>query len=139
MVILSGFVVLFLVILIVVLVLIAYKLGKAKRDSEWQSKLNRLRREIADKQRAGIKGKIAETFAPYLGDFPFKPSECKFIGDPIDYVVFEGLDDRDVRGIHFVDVKTDTSELKKHQKQIKDIINSDGKMSFVEYRFRTKD
>ena len=115
-----------------------FKLGGAQKDAEWEKKLVRLRGSIADKQRAGVKGRVAETFAPFLGDFPFKASECKFLGDPIDYVVFEGLDNREITGIHFVDVKADTSQLKKHQRQVKDIIRKNGRMSFVTYRVRTR-
>jgi predicted Holliday junction resolvase-like endonuclease len=127
-----------IIIFVVVIAYIFYKLGMYKKEIEWKSKLQKLRGEIADKQRAGIKGKVAETFAPYLGNFPFKPSECKFLGDPIDYVVFEGLDNRDIVGIHFLDVKSDSSELKKHQRQVKDIIAKKGNISFKTFRFRTK-
>ena len=137
MVVLNNFVVVILIVLVAVLLWIVFKLGQSKKEVEWRGKLEKIRREVADKQRAGIKGKVAETFAPYLGDFPFKPSECKFLGDPIDYVVFEGLDSRNVVGVHFVDVKTDSSELKKHQKQIKEVVESGKNMSFVEYRFKT--
>ncbi|MBS3140127.1 hypothetical protein J4479_03920 [Candidatus Woesearchaeota archaeon] len=115
-----------------------YKWGQFRKEQEWKEKLEKLRSEIADKQRAGIKGKITEMFAPYLEGFPFKASECKFIGDPIDYVVFEGLDNRDITGIHFLDVKADSSELKKHQRQIKEIIEQKGNIGFKTFRFRTK-
>ena len=115
-----------------------YKWGQFRKEQEWKEKLEKLRSEIADKQRAGIKGKITEMFAPYLEGFPFKASECKFIGDPIDYVVFEGLDNRDITGIHFLDVKADSSELKKHQRQIKEIIEQKGNIGFKAFRFRTK-
>ena len=124
------------VILVLFLFIIFYKLGKSKSDLEWEKKLVRLRSSIADKQRAAVKGSVAETFAPYLGDFPFKPSECKFLGDPIDYVVFEGLDKREVTSITFVDVKTDSAVLSKHQRQIRDVVKK-GKVSFVEYRVKT--
>lgn len=114
-----------------------YLLGKYKKENEWKDKLQKLRLEIADKQRAGIKGKVTEMFAPYLKDFPYKASECKFLGDPIDYVIFEGLDNRDIKGIHFLDVKADSSELKKHQKQIKEIVDQKGNISFSTFKFRT--
>lgn len=131
-----AYLVLFLFILVIFCWLF-YILGQYKKESEWKDKLQRLKLEIADNQRAGIKGKVTEMFAPYLKDFPFKASECKFIGDPIDYVVFEGLDQRDIKGIHFLDVKADSSELKKHQKQIKEIIDNKGNISFRTFKFRT--
>ena len=99
-----------------------------------EERLLKLRREIAEKQRAGIKGKISEIFAPYLKGFPFKPSECKFIGDPIDYIVFEGLDERDIKRICFVEVKSGKSKLSKHQKQIEEIIKNK-EIGWFLYRF----
>ncbi len=139
MVVISGFVMFILILLIFILLYVLYRLGQAQQDRAWQAKLQKLRGEIADKQRAVVKGGVAETFAPLLGDFPFKPSECKFLGDPIDYVVFEGLNERNITAIHFVDVKADSSQLKKHQKQIKEIVEQKGPMSFLTYRIKTED
>ena len=122
---------------LLVVIWVTYKLTAYRKDLQWQKNLVSLRNNIAEKQRAGIKGKLAETFAPFLPGFPFKPSECKFIGDPIDYLVFEGLDERDVKGIHLVEIKDSNSKLSKHQKQIKDIIDDlDSKeVTFREVRF----
>ncbi|MBI5804132.1 hypothetical protein HY450_02720 [Candidatus Pacearchaeota archaeon] len=136
-----NFVLVAIIVLLIFLSYFLYRLGVRRgvyrREIEWQENLSRLRREIAEKQRVGIKGKVAEAFAPYLPEFPFKPSECKFIGDPIDYLVFEGLDERDIRGIHLVEIKDGKSKLSKHQKQIKDLIDklNSEEISFKEVRF----
>ncbi|MBU0761174.1 MAG: hypothetical protein KJ600_04490 [Nanoarchaeota archaeon] len=121
----------------IIVIWLTYKLAVLRADLKWQKNLVSLRKSIADQQRAGIKGKVSETFAPFLGGFPFKPSECKFLGDPIDYVAFEGLDERDVKGVHFVEVKQGTSKLSKHQKQIKDLIDDlkSDEVTFKEFRF----
>jgi predicted Holliday junction resolvase-like endonuclease len=129
------------IIILLILIFIAFKFGikqgKYEKEIEWQQQLVKLKRDIAERQRAGVKGKISEAFAPFLQGFPFKASECKFIGDPIDYLIFEGLDERDIQAIHLVDVKADTSKLSKHQKQIKDIIDSLNSpfVRFHEFRF----
>lgn len=123
------------------LIWIMYKTGLQKgryeKEIEWQENLNKIKREIAERQRVGIKGKVTEAFAPFLQGFPYKASECKFIGDPIDYLVFEGLDERDIKGIHLVEVKSGKSKLSKHQKQIKDMINElkSKKVKFKEFWF----
>ncbi|MBU1988084.1 MAG: hypothetical protein KKD94_01220, partial [Nanoarchaeota archaeon] len=117
---LSPTTLLFAAIIFFVVIYLTYKLASYRKHLEWQSNLIRLKSQIADNQRACIKGRVAETFAPFLEGFPFKASECKFIGDPIDYVAFEGLNERDIKKIHFVEVKEGTSKLSKHQKQIKD-------------------
>jgi predicted Holliday junction resolvase-like endonuclease len=122
----------------VLIVWLTYKLASLRANLKWQKNLVSLRKSIADQQRAGIKGKVSETFAPFLEGFPFKPSECKFLGDPIDYVVFEGLDERDIKGIHFLDVKSGGARLSKHQKQIKDLIDEldNDDVTFEEFRFK---
>ena len=136
-----GLVLLSLLLLFLLLIIyyIGQYMGKAQKEREWQEKLLGLRGDIADKQRAGIKGKVTEMFAPYLEGFPMKASECKFLGDPIDYIAFEGLDERNVKAIHFIDVKADSSELSKHQKQIKEIVEGahSSQMQFHTFHFKT--
>lgn len=128
-----------LLILIFFIYKIGIKQGKYQAELQWQQQLTSLRADIANNQRANIKGKVAETFAPFLYGFPFKPSECKFLGDPIDYVVFEGLDNRDIKGIHFLEVKSDSAKLSKHQKHIKELIDSlnTNKITFNEFNFQS--
>jgi predicted Holliday junction resolvase-like endonuclease len=53
---------------------------------------------------------------------------------PIDYLIFEGLDERDIKKIHLLEVKNEKSKLSKHQKQIKDIIE---KLNTKEVTFKT--
>lgn len=133
------------IFVIITIAWLFYKIGLWKglysKDSEWQSKLQKMKYDIAQKQRVGIKGQVAETFAPFLWNFPFKPSECKFLGDPIDYIVFEGLDERDIKKIHLVEVKTDKSKMSKHQKQIKDLVDKIGtdKIEFHNFDFKSED
>jgi predicted Holliday junction resolvase-like endonuclease len=130
------------ILLLIVFIFIFYKLGlsqgKSQKELEWQKNLVSLRSQIADRQRAGIKGKVTEAFAPFLEGFPFKASESKFIGDPIDYLVFEGLDERDIKGVHLVEVKENTSKLSKHQKQIKDLIDNldSDEVTFSTFNFK---
>jgi predicted Holliday junction resolvase-like endonuclease len=125
------------IVIFLVIIYLTYKLSCYKTDLKWQKNLVKLRGDIANSQRANIKGKVTETFAPFLEGFPFKASECKFLGDPIDFVAFEGLDERDVKGVHFVDVKSGGARLSKHQKQIKDLIDSlnSEDVTFREFRF----
>ena len=129
--------IIFLIILIYIFYKVGIKQGSSQKELEWQEKIPQMQKAVAEHQRAGIKGKVTEAFAPFLPGFPYKASECKFIGDPIDYLVFEGLDERDIKGVHFVEVKQGTSKLSKHQKQIKDLIDSlfSDKVSFREFNF----
>ena len=61
-------------------------------------------------------GQIAEQLAPFTNEFKHDPKRAHFIGQPIDYVVFE--DDK----IVFVEVKSGDSKLSSSQRNIRDII-----------------
>jgi predicted Holliday junction resolvase-like endonuclease len=43
------------------------------------------------RSRAVTTGKVLEHFAPHLSDFPYNPQDARFIGNPVDYVVFDAV------------------------------------------------
>ncbi len=56
------------------------------------------RRDSTHQSRAVLKGKMAEQMAPLLPGFDYWPADARFLGDPIDYIVFNGyskIKDRD--------------------------------------------
>ncbi|MGH2606267.1 MAG: Holliday junction resolvase-like protein [Anaerolineales bacterium] len=55
--------------------------------------LDDARKDSVDRSRSSLKGKIAEQIAPLLPGFPYLPADARFLGDPIDYVVFRGRSD----------------------------------------------
>lgn len=61
-------------------------------------------------------GQISEQLAPFLKEFKYDPKKSHFIGQPIDYIIFE--DNR----IVFLEVKSGKSKLTKSQKDIKENI-----------------
>jgi len=74
--------------------------------------------------KAVIRGKIAEEFIPLFPDFPYSMGDCKFVGMPIDYLVFDGMsavrNGEDVPiTIILSDVKTNTAQRSKIQNAIK--------------------
>lgn len=72
-------------------------------------------------------GQISEQLVPFLSVFKFYPKRAHFIGQPIDYVVFE--DD----AVTFVEVKSGGAQLTSTQKLIKKLIQ-DGKVRWEEIR-----
>ena len=48
------------------------------------------RKESVRASRSSLKGKITEQLAPLLPGFLYEPADARFLGDPIDYVVFNG-------------------------------------------------
>jgi predicted Holliday junction resolvase-like endonuclease len=65
-------------------------------------------------------GKITEHLVPFHVDFPFNPKDARFIGSPIDMIVFDGHSEkREEIIIYIVEVKTGNSKLTPIQQKIK--------------------
>ena len=87
-----------------------------------------------------IQGKMAEQMAPIMPEFQYLPSDAKFLGDPIDYVVFDGYSDfRDGDGLAedinvvLIDIKSGGARLTKGQMAIAQAIR-DGRVRFETIR-----
>jgi predicted Holliday junction resolvase-like endonuclease len=86
-----------------------------------------IRNDAVNRSRSTLKGKIAEQLAPVLPGFLFNPADARFIGSPVDYIIFDGLtevaDDkkRSIR-IVFMDVKQGGGSLTHTQRVIKKAI-----------------
>lgn len=127
---LIGILALFLVILF-----IGYIIGKYVSRKEHEDKIPEIR-EIAIKQsRAVLSGQFSEQIAPYLPEFPFKPTEARFIGKPVDFVVFKGMDEKKIDGVVFVEVKTGKSQLSSVEKSLKETIQNK-KVEWCEYNVK---
>lgn len=127
-------IILVLVIGVAVLFLaIGYIIGKKLTEHLWKDKLPQIREEAISRSRSVLAGQFSEQLAPYLPDFPFKPTEAKFIGKPIDFLVFEGMDEKEIREVVFVEVKSGKAILNAHEKNLKEAIK-EKKVRWVEYR-----
>ena len=78
-------------------------------------------------------GKITEHFVPYLPDFAYNPKDARFLGSPIDFIVFDGLNDGEVNNIVFIEVKTGNSALSGRERRIRDAIQAN-KVRWIELR-----
>ncbi len=126
-------IILFLLVLIVIAYIIGYRTGTFRRDRFWETELPNHRKDAILKSRAILTGQFTEQLAPYLPDFKFLPTECRFMGKPIDFLVFKGLDNKDVKEIVFVEVKSGNSKLNSVERQIKKAIENN-KVIWKEYR-----
>ena len=93
-------------------------------------------------QRNVLKGQIGE---PFIADFPYNPADCRFMGEPIDYVIFHNLHAcsegsvpiEDVKVI-FAEIKTGKAKLNPRQKILRQVIENK-QFSFEELRIKTDD
>lgn len=70
---------------------------------------------------------MTEQFMPLLRDYPYDPTNFRFLGSPIDGIQFE--DDK----IIFVEFKSANSQMSEKQRKIADLIYQK-KVEFEEHR-----
>ncbi|SDB99157.1 Holliday junction resolvase-like protein [Acinetobacter boissieri] len=96
-----------------------------KLQAEHTLELQVAQKRSVNTSRAVLKGKMAEQFAPILPEFNYLPADARFLGDPIDYVIFDGYTAfRDGEGraedikVIFMDIKSGKARLTAGQKAI---------------------
>ena len=90
--------------------------------SEWKILEEKGLREDAIKRSMSVNlGKITEHLIPFSEYFKqFNPKDARFIGSPIDLIVFDGgVDEKPEINIYFVEIKTGASALTPLQKRIR--------------------
>jgi hypothetical protein len=101
-------------------------------------------RRRVEQSRAVLKGQVAEHFAPLLPGFGYHPKDARFLGQPVDYVVFNGLNElggvtsgtssrpREIE-IVLVEIKTGGGRLGPGEKAIRDAVAA-GRVRFETLR-----
>lgn len=94
----------------------------AERRRELEEMKTRMTTRAKVTARAVNLGKIIEKIVPSFSSFSYAPGECRALFEPIDYVVFSGLNKRRVESIAFVDVKSGASRLNESQRSIRQAV-----------------
>ncbi|MDQ2726887.1 MAG: hypothetical protein M3Y91_03255 [Actinomycetota bacterium] len=105
----------------------AWEVRRATRllDAWRNQEADRLAAAAERRSRAVVRGQITEQVTPLLEGFAWDPADARFLGKPVDYVVFDGYaevraGERDrLRDIVFVDVKTGRAGLSKVERRVK--------------------
>jgi len=91
-----------------------------KRDAEAE-----IRRDAVRRSQSVVTGKVSEHLVPFLGDFPYNPKDVRFLGTPVDLIVFDGMDEDALSEIVFVEVKTGPSAaLTTRERRIRDAVRA---------------
>lgn len=112
----------------------------AELELEHQQALVSAQKRSVNTSRAVLKGKMAEQLAPIMPEFQYLPSDAKFLGDPVDYVVFDGYSDfrggegraEDIEVV-LIDIKSGGARLTKGQQAIAQAI-AQGRVRFETIR-----
>ena len=134
------------IVLIIVTAVITYKFVKGRYEariilvqSREQDRIKeateQARKQSNKTQRSVLKGKIVEQLAPLLKEFTaqYNPSEAKFMGDPIDYIIYKNKDNDEPIEVILLDVKTGQARLTPTQRRIEDAVNQ-GRVKFETLR-----
>ncbi len=95
------------------------ELKKMFKDSEKIIKL-----KSVSSSRRSLVGKFIERFVPFLSKIPFMPADMFFLGQPIDYIIFDGLHEDNIQKVIFLEVKTGEGKLTKREKGLKETIQN---------------
>ena len=100
----------------------------------WKASYTRsIRRDAIGRSQATIAGLVHEQLLPILPGFPFNPKDARFLGSPVDLIVFDGLDAGQLQRIVFLEVKTGGAGLSARERQLRDVVRA-GKVSWQEMR-----
>lgn len=100
----------------------------------WKARYTTVIREDAvQRSQAVTAGKVYEQLVPYLPAFPFNPKDVRFLGSPVDLVIFDGLAEGRLRRIVFVEVKTGSAGLTTRERCVRDTIQA-GEIEWTEMR-----
>jgi predicted Holliday junction resolvase-like endonuclease len=80
-----------------------------------------------------LKGQAAEQLAPLSAGFPYLPNDSRFLGSPIDYLVFDGLSEDQELEIVFLEVKSGRAKLSKREAKIREAVMA-GRVRWEELR-----
>ena len=128
------------ILTVVVLVLLYILIQRNKQlrilEEQHKSDLKNVRKDSTNRQRGILKGQISELIAPWLLKSVDSVKELNFLGNPIDFIGFKGLDGDGEVDIKLIEVKTGKSRLNKNQKRVKAAVESN-RVSWVEVKIET--
>ncbi len=94
-----------------------------KKIEQWEKyEMQKALEKTVNMQRPILKGKISEQLFPILYEKEGNLSDLRFLGNPIDYIKFEGLSDLQESGkikIKFIEIKTGNAKLNKNEEAVK--------------------
>jgi len=90
---------------------------------KWEEEREKAVRDAVTQSRSVLGGKFTEQLAPYLPQFRYDPTEARFIGSPIDLIVFPGLSRGEPEEIVIMEIKSGrTVKLSPQERKIRQLI-----------------
>jgi predicted Holliday junction resolvase-like endonuclease len=98
--------------------------GRKREAAEWEGgRVEGIVKARLKQSRAVLGGLVSEQLAPLLPGFPFDPGDCRFIGKPVDFIVFKGMNVQNITEIIFLEVKSGAiKRLNDQEKRLRDAV-----------------
>ncbi len=89
-----------------------------------EAELEAARRDAARRSRSVRGGRAAEQLAPLAPPFceRFDPADARFLGAPVDYVVFDGLAAGELREVVLVEIKSGSGTLSQNERRVREAV-----------------
>ncbi|MSQ37278.1 MAG: endonuclease [Chloroflexi bacterium] len=103
----------------------AFRQSDRRRAEAQEQEAHASNAEAQQMSESVLRGRISEQLAPLRTDFPFEPADARFLGSPLDFIVFDGYTDvsagltERLREIVFIDVKTGAARLTAIERRLK--------------------
>lgn len=81
-----------------------------------------IRADAVRRSSAVVSGKVTEHLAPYMAAFPYDPKDARFLGTPVDLIVFDGMSEDSLREIVFLEIKSGSATLSTRERRIRDAV-----------------
>ncbi len=104
---------------------------------EFEERKKKIIEQSIEKSKQVYIGKTLEHLAPTISTWGHKPRDCRFLAEPIDFIAFDGLFEKDeVSKITFIEAKTGNAKTSSREKSIKNAVEK-GEVYFEEFRLAT--
>lgn len=104
-----------------------------EQELEHRESIKSYRQDSVKRSRSSLTGKIMEQICSMFPNFKWHPADMRFLGSPVDYVIFKNMNKQSIDKIIFLEVKTGDAKLTKLQEQIKRAVKA-GRVEWKEYR-----
>ena len=120
--------------ILLIFLLIGIFIGKIIQGAKTHAIIKSEREKAIKKSREILGGQFGEQISPFMPNFPCNPGDCKFLGQPVDFIAFPGsATGKPIEEVWLIEVKSGNSQLSEREKQIKSAIKN-GKVRYIEYR-----
>jgi predicted Holliday junction resolvase-like endonuclease len=104
---------------------------------EFEERKKKIIEQSIEKSKQVYIGKTLEHLTPTVATWGHKPRDCRFLAEPIDFIAFDGLFEKDeVNKITFIEAKTGNAKTSSREKSIKNAVEK-GEVYFEEFRLET--